>query len=181
MPTAGGTAVPNQMEVDAAERSAPREADKSQQEEDDPGSPQKRGRKTEQQQLTLDMLKEVLAAERTKDRAHLADSLSAMKGDMEQIRTRVDAVEGGVAQQMQTTLAMLTKITSNYDDQAQSLAELREGQRGMEDRIAALEKQPAGSVPASTADTTAEGGTTTSHHHRGMAPGPAGHRYLAGS
>ncbi|CAE7357200.1 unnamed protein product [Symbiodinium microadriaticum] len=107
--------------------------------------PQKRGGR-EEQQITLDMLKEVLAAERTKDRQHLAQSLHAVKGDMDQIRTRMDSVEEGVTQQMHSTLAMLTKITNNYDDQARSLADLKLGQKGMEERIAALEKQPAGSV-----------------------------------
>ena len=77
---------------------------------------------------------------------------------MDLIRTRMSTVEEGVTQQMHSTLAMLTKITNNYDDQARSLAELKMGEQGMEERIAALEKQPAGSVPASTADTTTEGG-----------------------
>ncbi|CAE7500648.1 pol, partial [Symbiodinium sp. KB8] len=148
---------PSHMEGVQGPGPAPPAVEISDDPQDEPGSPPKRGRKAEQQ-LTLDMLKEVLAAGRTKDRQHLADSLHAVKGDIDQIRARVDAVEGGVTQQMHNTLAMLTKITNNYDDQAQSLAELKQGQRGMEDRIAALEKQPAGSVPASTTDTATEGG-----------------------
>ena len=150
MPTMGGAALPSGME--GVEGPAPPSSDQSEGNKGDPGSPQKRGRK-EEQQLTLDMLKEVLAAERTKDRQHLADSLHEVKGDMDKIRSRMDAVEGGVTQQMHSTLAMLTKITNNYDDQAKTLSELRMGQQSMEDRIAVLEKQPMGSVPASTADT----------------------------
>ena len=58
------------------------------------GSPQKKGRKNDQN-ITLDMLKKVLAAERTKDRAHLSQSLQEVKGDIDQLRTRMDSVEGG--------------------------------------------------------------------------------------
>ena len=116
------------------------------------------------------MLKEVLAAERTKDRQHLAQSLHAVKGDMDQIRTRMDSVEEGVTQQMHSTLAMLTKITNNYDDQARSLADLKLGQKGMEERIAALEKQPAGSVWVSSRQYSRYShgrGTKARHHHGG--------------
>ena len=121
------------------------------------GSPQKKGRKNDQN-ITLDMLKEVLAAERTKDRAHLSQSLQEVKGDIDQLRTRMDSVEGGVTQQMNNTLAMLTCITNNYDVQAAALTDLQEGQRGMEQRLQALEKQPpAGSVPARTADRPRKG------------------------
>ena len=52
---------------------------------------------------------------------------------------------------MNNTLAMLTRITNNYDVQAAALTDLQEGQRGMEQRLQALEKQPpTASVPAST-------------------------------
>ena len=46
------------------------------------GSPQKRGR-TQDQPLTLAMLKEVLAAERNIDREHLAQRLEQVQGPRE--------------------------------------------------------------------------------------------------
>ena len=56
-------------------------------------SPTQRGRKSEQS-LTLDMLKEVLAQERRKDREHLAQSLQVVKGDIQEVRRGIDNVEG---------------------------------------------------------------------------------------
>ena len=63
------------------------------------------------------------------------------------------AVESGVTQQMQTTMTMLARSTTNYDDQAKAL-EVKQMQSDMEARLGALEAKPLGSSAAgSTVDT----------------------------
>ncbi|CAE7361641.1 unnamed protein product [Symbiodinium sp. CCMP2592] len=124
---------------------------------DGEGSPQKRGR-TQEQPLTLALLREVLAQEREIDRNHLAQRLETVQGDVKAIRGRVDAVETGVTMQMQNTMTMLTKVTDNYDVQSKALGELKVAQQQLEKRLEAMEHKPFSSAPGSTTADT-EGGT----------------------
>ena len=119
-------------------------------------SPAKKGR-TQEQALTLAMLRTVLAEERERDRAHLAQSLASVQGDVTVMQGKVQAVEAIVTQQVQDTVRALDRVTKNYDSQAQALQEVRDAQAQLEFRLATLEaKPPMSSAPGSTADT--EGG-----------------------
>ena len=119
-------------------------------------SPTKKG-PTQEQALTLAMLRTVLAEERERDRAHLAQSLASVQGDVTVMQGKVQAVEAIVTQQVQDTVRALDRVTKNYDCQAQALQEVRDAQAQLEMRLTSLETKPPSSVAAgSTVDT--EGG-----------------------
>ena len=99
----------------------------------------------------------VLAEERERDRAHLAQSLASVQGDVTVMQGKVQAVEAIVTQQVQDTVRALDRVTKNYDCQAQALQEVRDAQAQLEMRLTSLETKPPSSVAAgSTVDT--EGG-----------------------
>ena len=118
-------------------------------------SPTKKGR-TQEQTLTLSMLRTVLAEERERDREHLAHSLAGVKNDVASMQGRVQEVESIVSQQVQDTVRALDRVTKSYDKQAGALEEVKAAQFQLEARIQSLEQKPPSTAPGSTADT--EGG-----------------------
>ncbi|OLP76219.1 Stage V sporulation protein K [Symbiodinium microadriaticum] len=118
-------------------------------------SPAKKGR-TQDQALTLSMLRTVLAEERERDREHLASSLAGVKSDVMNMQGRVQEVENIVQQQVQDTVRALDRVTRSYDKQAGALEEVKAAQFQLEARLQSLEQKPPSTAPGSTADT--EGG-----------------------
>ena len=140
-------------------------------------SPAKKGR-TQEQALTLSMLRTVLAEERERDREHLANSLAGVKHDVMNMQGRVQEVENIVQQQVQDTVRALDRVTKSYDKQAGALEEVKAAQFQLEARLQTLEQKPPSTSPGSTADT--EGGRRPSPHHRGLAPGSSCRRHPEG-
>ena len=118
-------------------------------------SPAKKGR-TQEQTLTLSMLRSVLAEEWERDREHLASSLAGVKHDVMNMQGRVQEVENIVQQQVQDTVRALDRVTRRYDKQAGALEEVKAAQFQLEARLQSLEQKPPSTAPGSTADT--EGG-----------------------
>ena len=118
-------------------------------------SPAKKGR-TQEQALTLSMLRTVLAEERERDREHLAHSLAGVKNDVANMQERVQEVETVVSQQVQDTVRALDRVTQSYDKQAGALEAVKAAQFQLEARIQSLEQKPPSTAPGSTIDT--EGG-----------------------
>ena len=118
-------------------------------------SPAKKGR-TQEQALTLSMLRTVLAEERERDREHLAQSLAGVKNDVAHMQSRVQEVETVVSQQVQDTVRALDRVTKSYDKQAEALEAVKAAQFHLEARVQSLEQKPPSTAPGSTADT--EGG-----------------------
>ena len=115
-------------------------------------SPAKKGR-TQEQTLTLSMLRTVLAEERERDREHLANSLAGVKHDVMNMQGRVQEVENIVQQQVQDTVRALDRVTKSYDKQAGALEEVKAAQFQLEARLQTLEQKPPSTAPGSTVDT----------------------------
>ena len=114
-------------------------------------SPAKKGR-TQEQALTLSMLRTVLAEERERDREHLAQSLAGVK-NVAQMQSRVQEVETVVSQQVQDTVRALDRVTKSYDKQAGALEAVKAAQFQLEARVQSLEQKPPSTAPGSTIDT----------------------------
>ena len=70
------------------------------------------------------------------------------------MQSKVQAVEGIVAQQVQDTVQALDRVTKSYDIQARSLEEVKNAQKELEERLTSLEnKPPTSTAPGSTVDT----------------------------
>ena len=155
IPTAPRMATSRGGGMEAGGQQTPIEVDP---EERGPGgeeSPAKKGR-TQEQALTLSMLRTVLAEERERDREHLASSLAGVKSDVMNMQGRVQEVENIVQQQVQDTVRALDRVTRSYDKQAGALEEVKAAQFQLEARLQSLEQKPPSTAPGSTADT--EGG-----------------------
>ena len=86
--------------------------------------------------------------------------VSEVKAAMDHVKQRIDCVEAEVTKQMGGTIQILNKITDKQDTQGKHIAQLRDDQEGLVNRIELLEGKMASFSPAvSTAST--EGGEKT--------------------
>ena len=88
--------------------------------EEKEASPCKKQKAEPEGVLTLDMIREAMRAELSKNRDELGQAVATVREEVALFGKRVDSIEAGVTRQMEGTNKVLAIVTANHEKQTES-------------------------------------------------------------
>ena len=106
--------------------------------EEKEASPCKKQKAEPEGVLTLDMIREAMRAELSKNRDELGQAVATVREEVALFGKRVDNIEAGVTRQMEGTNKVLAIVTANHEKQTEAVQEMKEEQRTQAGHLQAL-------------------------------------------
>ena len=111
--------------------------------EEKEASPCKKQKAEPEGVLTLDMIREAMRAELSKNRDELGQAVATVREEVALFGKRVDSIEAGVTRQMEGTNKVLAIVTANHEKQTEAVQEMKEEQKTQAGHLQALRNSQA--------------------------------------
>ena len=106
--------------------------------EEKESSPCKKQRGEPDGVLTLDMIREAMRAELSRNRDELGQAVATVREEVVLFGKRVDSIEAGVTRQMEGTNKVLAIVTANHEKQTEAVQEMKAEQKTQAGHLQAL-------------------------------------------